>query len=133
MMLLNDLFFLLAKEYAYADNLPINVLIGDKYYDIEDFFFDKEIHEHILKIGGGIDYKSRADILVPFKIKIKDDKMIERFMVDDAGSLIDKDTGKSYNYFEEMLNLLNEINHERVENRRKLNTLKHTIKRVVEV
>ena len=130
-MFLNDLFHVLAKEYAYSDNLPVNVLIDDKYYDVNDFFFDEDINEHILEIGGGIDYDNRADIIVPFKIENKDDKMIERFMVDDAGSLIDKDTGKSYDYFEEVVELLNIINHERLKNKHELGTFKHTIKRLV--
>ena len=32
-----------------------------------------------------------------------------RFMVDDAGSLIDMETGKIYDYFEEVIDLLNDI------------------------
>ena len=32
-----------------------------------------------------------------------------RFMVDDAGSLIDMETGKVYDYFEEVVDLLNDI------------------------
>ena len=32
-----------------------------------------------------------------------------RFMVDDAGSLIDMETGKIYDYFEEVVDLLNDI------------------------
>lgn len=32
-----------------------------------------------------------------------------RFIVDDAGSLIDMETGKQYDYFEEVIDLLNDI------------------------
>ena len=32
-----------------------------------------------------------------------------RFIVDDAGSLVDMETGKIYDYFEEVIDLLNDI------------------------
>lgn len=57
--------------------------------------------------------------------------MIKRFIVDDAGSLIDLETGSSYDYFEECIELINSINHERVDNKRKLNTLKHRLKKII--
>ena len=57
--------------------------------------------------------------------------MIERFIVDDAGSLIDTDTGICYDYFEEIVGWINEINTERLNNKKDLNTLKHIIKQYV--
>lgn len=40
MMLLSDFVITLLKEWRVED-LPVNILIGDEYYDIEEFFFDK--------------------------------------------------------------------------------------------
>lgn len=60
-MMLSDFVLTLLKEWQ-IDDLPINVLIGDEYYDIEDFFFDNEIYEYIMKLSKGSDYNSRADI-----------------------------------------------------------------------
>lgn len=62
MMMLSDFVIALLKEWQ-IDDLPINVLIDDKYYDIEEFFFDKEIHEYILKLTGAIDFETRGDIV----------------------------------------------------------------------
>lgn len=64
MMMLSDFVFVLLKEWQ-IDDLPVNILIGDMYYDIEEFFFDGEIHEYILKLSEGSDYKTRADIVDP--------------------------------------------------------------------
>lgn len=61
MRLLSDFVMTLLKAWKIED-LPVNVLIGDKYYDIDEFFFDSEIHEYILKLSGGIDYNTRSDI-----------------------------------------------------------------------
>lgn len=60
MIMLSDFVITLLKEWQLED-LPINVLIDDYYYDIEEFYFDKEIHEYILKISGANNYKHRAD------------------------------------------------------------------------
>ncbi|MDO5859606.1 hypothetical protein [Methanobrevibacter sp.] len=49
MILLSDFVITLLKEWQVED-LPVNILIEDKYYDIEEFFFDKEIHEYIKTI-----------------------------------------------------------------------------------
>lgn len=68
-MLLSDFVIALLKEWQ-IDDLPVNVLIGDKYYDIEDFFFDEKIHEYLLKIKGGIDYKSRGEIADTITFKV---------------------------------------------------------------
>ena len=62
MILLSDFVITLLKEWKIED-LPINILIGEEYYDIEDFFFDDEIHEYILKLSKGSDYKTRGDKL----------------------------------------------------------------------
>lgn len=62
MLLLSDFVITLLKEWQ-IDDLPINILIGDEYYDIEEFFFDEEIHEYILKLSKGHDYKTRGDII----------------------------------------------------------------------
>ena len=61
MMMLSDLVMTLLREWQ-IDDLPINVLIGDEYYDIEEFYFDKEIHEYILKLAGAIDYKTSGKV-----------------------------------------------------------------------
>ena len=51
-----------------------------------------------------------------------------RFIVDDAGSLIDMETGKQYDYFEEVIGLLNDIADEnkayREINKRKIQLIK---------
>ena len=61
--LLSDFVITLLKEWKIED-LPVNILIGDEYYDIEDFFFDKEIHEYILKLSPGSDYKTRGELSI---------------------------------------------------------------------
>ena len=59
MLLLSDFIIILLRELK-IDDLPINVLIGEEYFDIEDIFFDEEIQEYILKLSKGCDYKTRA-------------------------------------------------------------------------
>lgn len=66
MMLLSDFVMTLLKEWQ-IDDLPINILIGDDYYDIEEFFFDKEIYEYILKLSKGSDYKTRGELSCKIK------------------------------------------------------------------
>lgn len=61
MMMLSDFVIALLKEWQ-IDDLPVNILIGDEYYDIEEFFFDDEIHEYILKLSKGHDYNSRGQM-----------------------------------------------------------------------
>ena len=68
MMMLSDFVIALLKEWQ-IDDLPINVLIGDKYYDIEEFFFDREINEYVLKLMGAIEYESRGNIAENLKFK----------------------------------------------------------------
>ena len=58
--------------------------------------------------------------------------MIGRFIVDDAGSLIDMQTGTSYDYFEEIIDLLNQMEIDRVEQKRQLGTLKYKLKKLSE-
>ena len=58
--------------------------------------------------------------------------MIKRFIVDDAGTLIDMNTGKYYDYFEEVVDLMNEQETDKLNYKRQLNTLKHTLKRLSE-
>lgn len=58
--------------------------------------------------------------------------MIERFIVDDAGTLIDTHTGKHYDYFEEVVDLINKQETDKLNYKRQLNTLKHTLKRLSE-
>ena len=65
-MMLSSFVIALLEQWQIED-LPVNVLIGDKYYYIEEFFFDEEIHEYILKLSKGRDYKTRADIMDPRK------------------------------------------------------------------
>lgn len=72
MMMLSDFVITLMKEWQ-IDDLPINVLIDNKYYDIDSFYFDETINEYILKIGGAADYKTRGDIVDP-KIILKVNK-----------------------------------------------------------
>ena len=55
MMMLSDFVIVLLNNWKIED-LPINVLIDKNYYDIKEFYFDKEINEYILKLEGGIDY-----------------------------------------------------------------------------
>ena len=57
--------------------------------------------------------------------------MIERFIVDDAGSLIDMETGNSYDYFEEVVELMNQQETEKIEYKRQYNNLKHTLKKLI--
>ena len=68
MMMLSDFVIALLNEWKLED-LPINVLIDGYYYDIDEFYFDKEIHEYILKISGAIDYEHRSDE-VPLVFKV---------------------------------------------------------------
>ena len=58
--------------------------------------------------------------------------MIERFIVDDAGTLIDIHTGEHYDYFEEVVDLMNKQETDKLNYKRQLNTLKHTLKRLSE-
>ena len=68
MKLISDFVITLLKEWQKED-LPINILIGNKYYDIVDFYFDDAIHEYILELSDyGIDYETRADECIIFKI-----------------------------------------------------------------
>ena len=74
MMMLSDFVITLLQEWK-LDDLPVNVLIDGKYYDIEEFFFDKVINEYILKIDGAIDYATRGDVApLIFNIEIQGDK-----------------------------------------------------------
>ena len=57
--------------------------------------------------------------------------MIERFIVDDAGSLIDMETGNSYDYFEEVVELMNRQETEKIEYKRQYNNLKHTLRKLI--
>lgn len=57
--------------------------------------------------------------------------MIERFIVDDAGSLIDMETGISYDYFEEVVELMNQQETEKIEYKRQYNNLKHTLRKLI--
>lgn len=134
MMMISEFCHEIMGMWVHHSDLPINILIGNKYYDVDSLFFDKEINEYILKLKGGIYYRTRADVAFPIHIKgiSGDGNMIERFMVDDAGSLIDMDTGKMYDYPEDIVDLLNIINYESVENRRELNTLKYRLSKIIE-
>ena len=67
-MMLSDFVIALLKEWQ--NNLPLNVPIGDKYYDIEEFFFDRKINEYILKLRGAMDYESRGDIVENIRFKV---------------------------------------------------------------
>lgn len=67
MMFVSDFVITLMREWQKED-LPINVLIGDKYYDIDSFYFDDAIHEYILKLKGGMNYETRADECIIFKL-----------------------------------------------------------------
>ena len=69
MMMLSDFVITLMKEWQIKD-MPINVLIDDEYYDIEDFYFDREIHEYILKIAGAIEYQTRGEIIDSIRINL---------------------------------------------------------------
>ena len=57
--------------------------------------------------------------------------MIERFIVDDAGSLIDMETGNSYDYFEEVVELMNQQETEKIEYKRQYNNLKHALRKLI--
>ena len=59
-MMLSDFVIELLKEWQIED-LPVNILIGDKYYSIKEFFFDEAIHEYVLELSEGRTYKTRAD------------------------------------------------------------------------
>lgn len=65
-MMLSDFVIELLKEWQIED-LPVNILIGDKYYGLKEFFFDDAIHEYVLELSKGRDYKTRADIADPRK------------------------------------------------------------------
>lgn len=106
MLALSKLISILANQLYLMGDYPLNILIGGQYYDIQEFYFDSKIFEYIMKIEGGNDFDTRA-VAIPINIINQD---IKRFMVDDAGSLIDMQTGKSYDYFEEVVGLMNQLN-----------------------
>ena len=58
--------------------------------------------------------------------------MIERFIVDNDGYLIDLETHVKYDHFDKCLDLLNSLNYEKIDNKRKLNTLKYRIGKLIE-
>jgi len=62
MKMLSDLLMVLLNNLRIED-LPVNVLINDKYYDIDEFYFDNEIHEYIMKVSGGIEYSVRGELI----------------------------------------------------------------------
>ena len=59
-MLLSDFVIALLREWQKGD-APVNIRIGDKYYDIKNFEFDTEIYEYMLEIEGESDYESRGE------------------------------------------------------------------------
>ena len=61
MMTLGD-FMKITIEELLKENLPVNVVIGDKYYDIESLYFDKETNEYMLKLNQGLNYQNRGDL-----------------------------------------------------------------------
>lgn len=67
-MMLSTFVINLLNEWQIED-LPINVLIDGKYYDISSFYFDKEINEYMLEIGYPIDYDTRSHVI---KVKRSD-------------------------------------------------------------
>lgn len=69
MMLLSDFVLTLLSNWKIND-LPINVIIGDKYYDIADFYFDDETNEYMLKLEGAIDYETRGEIIDGYVWKV---------------------------------------------------------------
>ena len=69
MMLLSKFVITLLNNWAIED-LPINVLIDGKYYDIEDFYFDDETNEYMLKLEGAIDYETRGEIVDNYVWKV---------------------------------------------------------------
>lgn len=62
MMFLSDFVINLMRDWQIED-VPINVLIGDKYYDIDSLYFDNEICEYMMKISGPVDYDTRATLI----------------------------------------------------------------------
>lgn len=54
-----------------------------------------------------------------------------RFIVDDAGSLIDMETGKVYDYFEDVVDLINQQEIDKLNYKKELNNLKYKIKKLV--
>lgn len=62
MKMLSDLLMVLLNNLRIED-LPVNVLINDKYYDIDEFYFDNEINEYIMKVSGGIEYSTRGELI----------------------------------------------------------------------
>lgn len=61
-MMLSDFVITLLKEWQIED-LPVNILIGENYYGIKEFFFDEAIHEYVLELSKGSNYKTHADIV----------------------------------------------------------------------
>lgn len=61
MMTLGD-FMKTTIEELLKEDLPVNVVIGDKYYDIESLYFDKETNEYMLKLNQCSNYQNRGDI-----------------------------------------------------------------------
>lgn len=67
-MMLSAFVINLLNEWQIED-LPINVLIDGKYYDISSFYFDKEVNEYMLEIDHPIDYDTRSHVI---KVKRSD-------------------------------------------------------------
>ena len=61
-MMLSAFVINLLNEWQIED-LPINVLIDGKYYDISSFYFDKEVNEYMLEIDHPIDYDTRSCVI----------------------------------------------------------------------
>lgn len=54
-----------------------------------------------------------------------------RFIVDDAGSLIDMEEGVYYDYFEDIVDLMNQQEIDKLNYKKELNNLKYKIRQLV--
>ena len=54
--MLSDLLLIFMKNMQIED-LPVNILVNNQLCDIKDFYFDKKIHEYVLELTEGYEYK----------------------------------------------------------------------------
>ena len=56
MKMLSDLLLIFMKNMQIED-LPVNILVNNQLCDIKDFYFDEKIHEYVLELTEGYEYK----------------------------------------------------------------------------
>ena len=56
MKMVSDLLKVLINTVS-VDDIPINILIDGKLYDIKDFYYDKNICEYVMELTEGYKYE----------------------------------------------------------------------------